>query len=142
MTLTEKRAWCLLAATLGAYTWYVVTVLNRADGGPVQETPYATTLLWSLGASIVFNIGAEIVFSIFNPRGARTKDERDRTIDRLGDQVGQSFVVIGGVSALFMALAEWDWFWIANALYLGFALSAVLGCVAKIVMNHAAIPNP
>jgi hypothetical protein len=141
MTLTEKRAWCLLAATLGAYTWYVVTVLRRVDGGAVQETPYVTTLLVSLGAAVVLNIAAEIVLSILNPRGARRKDERDRTIDRLGDQVGQSFIVIGGLAAMLMAMAQWHWFWIANVLYLGFALSAVLGCVAKIVMNHAPLPT-
>jgi hypothetical protein len=142
MTLTEKRAWCLLAATLGAYTWYVVTVMRRTDGA-VQETPYVATLLWSVGASITISIIAEIVLSIFNPRGARTKDERDRTIDRLGDQVGQSFVVVGGVAALVMAMAQWHWFWIANVLYLCFALSAVLGSVAKIVMSRwGAIPRP
>ncbi len=142
MTLTEKRAWCLLAATLAAYTWYVVTVLGRVDGGRFQDTPYAGTLLISLGASIAVNIVAEIVLSMVNPRGARRKDERDRTIDRLGDQVGQAFVVIGATAALLMALAEWDWFWIANVLYLGFAISAVLGSVAKIIMNHAPLPSP
>jgi hypothetical protein len=142
MTLTEKRAWCLLAATVGAYTWYVVVLVGRFDGGPVQETPYVAALLWSLGASIVLNIAAEIVLSIANPRGARTKDERDRTIDRLGDQVGQSFVVIGGLAALLMAMAEWHWFWIANVLYLGFVLAAVLGSIAKIIMNRTTVPNP
>lgn len=141
MTLTEKRAWCLLAASVGAYAWYVVVVARRIDG-PVQETPYVTALLWSLGAAIVLNIAAETVLSIFNPRGARKKDERDRAIDRLGDQVGQAFVVIGGLVALLMALAEWHWFWIANVLYLGFVLSAVLGSVAKIIMNRSTIPNP
>jgi hypothetical protein len=142
MTLTEKRAWCLLAATVGAYIWYVVAVVRRIDGGPVQETPYVRALLWSLGAAIVLNIAAEIVLNIINPRGARQKDERDRAIDRLGDQVGQAFVVLGGTSALLMALAEWHWFWIANVLYLGFVLSAVLGSIAKIVMNHTTVPNP
>ncbi|MBX6751872.1 MAG: hypothetical protein IRY85_19805 [Micromonosporaceae bacterium] len=90
----------------------------------------------------MLNIAAEIVLSIINPRGARQKDERDRAIDRLGDQVGQAFVVIGGIAALLMALAEWHWFWIANVLYLGFVLSAVLGSIAKIVMNHTTVPNP
>jgi hypothetical protein len=142
MTLTEKRAWCLLAASVGAYTWYLVVVVRRIDGGPVQETPYVTALLWSLGASIVLNIAAEIVLGIINPRGARKKDERDRAIDRLGDQVGQAFVVIGGLAALLMAMAEWHWFWIANVLYLGFVLSAVLGSIAKIIMNHTTVPTP
>lgn len=141
MTLTEKRAWCLLAATLGTYTWYVVTVLHRAGDKPLQDTPYAATLLISVGAAIVASVVVEIVLSTVNPRGARRKDERDRTIDRLGDQVGQSFVIIGAVGALAMAMAQWHWFWIANVIYLGFAASAVLSSVAKIIMNRRAVPE-
>ena len=140
MTLTEKRAWCLLVSAVGAYIWYVVTVLGLAESGALSETRYVAPLLWSIGVSIAFNVCAEIVLGMLNPRGARTKDERDRTIDRLGDQVGQSFVVIGGVAAMAMAMARWDGFWIANVLYLCFALSAVLSSVSKIVMNHAMVP--
>ena len=32
-----------------------------------------------------------------------------------------------------MAMAELDYFWIANLIYLAFVLSAILGSVAKIV---------
>jgi hypothetical protein len=142
MTLTEKRAWCLLVATLGTYTWYVVTVLHRAGDKPLRDTPYAWTLLISIGAAIVASIIVEIVLGIVNPRGARRKDERDRTIERIGDRVGQSFVVIGAVSALAMAMAQWHWFWIANVIYLCFAVSAVLSSVAKIIMNRRAVPEP
>jgi hypothetical protein len=142
MTLTEKRAWCLLAATLGTYAWYAFTLVRRAGDGPLRDTPYVTTLLISIGAAIAASIAAEIVLSIVNPRGARHKDERDRTIDRLGDQVGQSFVIIGAVSALAMAMAQWHWFWIANVIYLCFAASAVLSSVAKIIMNRRAVPEP
>jgi len=31
-----------------------------------------------------------------------------------------------------MALARWDYFWIANVIYLGFVLSAVAGSVVKL----------
>src|SRR3954447_24339887 len=34
------------------------------------------------------------------------QDERDREIGRFGDNVGQSFVVLGGVAALILALAQ------------------------------------
>jgi hypothetical protein len=141
VTLTEKRAWCLLLATIGAYTWYVVTVLHRTGDGAVRDTPYVSTLLWSLGVSTAVNVCAEIVLSILNPRGARTKDERDRAIERFGDRVGQSFVVIGGVAALAMAMAQWHWFWIANVLYLCFAISAVLSSITRIVMNRKTVPD-
>jgi hypothetical protein len=64
---------------------------------------------------------------------AGKKDQRDREIYRFGEYIGQSFVVIGGVTALLMAMAEWDHFWIANVIYLTFVLSAILGSVTKII---------
>jgi hypothetical protein len=42
---------------------------------------------------------------------------------------------------MLMALAEWDWFWIANVIYLCFVLSAVLGSVAKIIMYRKSMPQ-
>jgi hypothetical protein len=41
-----------------------------------------------------------------------------------------------------MAMAQWHWFWIANVIYLCFAVSAVLSSVAKIIMNRRAVPEP
>ena len=71
--------------------------------------------------------------AIASPKDADKKDQRDREINRFGEYTGQSFVVIGGVAALGMSMAELNHFWIANVIYLAFALSSVLGSVAKIV---------
>ena len=62
-------------------------------------------------------------------------------LGRLGDRVGQSFVVIGAVAAMLMAMAEWDRFWIANVIYLCFALSAVLGNVTKVIVYRRSFPQ-
>ncbi len=50
-------------------------------------------------------------------------------------------MIIGAVAALLMAMARWDWFWIANVIYLGFVLSAVLGSATKIVAYHRGLPR-
>ena len=76
-----------------------------------------------------------------NPRASRLKDERDRQIGRLGDYTGQSFVVIGAVAAMLMAMAGWDRFWIANVIYLCFFLSAVLGAVTKVIAYRKSFPQ-
>ena len=72
-----------------------------------------------------------IIVSIVDGSGGKV-DQRDREIDRFGDHIGQSFVVVGGTTALLLALLEVDYFWIANAIYLCFVLSALLGSTAKI----------
>jgi hypothetical protein len=41
--------------------------------------------------------------------------------------------VAGAAAALCMAMAKWDYFWIANVLYLGFVLWAIAGSVVKLI---------
>jgi len=44
--------------------------------------------------------------------------------------------VLGGLAALVLALVEAPHFWIANAVYLAFVLSAVLGSLARLGAYH------
>jgi hypothetical protein len=137
----EKRAWIMLVVALAGYGSYVATVLGRAGGRSLPQAPYAAALLWVVGASIVANIVAEAAVGALGPKGSRAADVRDREIGQRGDLVGQSFLVIGAVAAMLMAMAGWDRFWIANVIYLGFTLSAVLGSIAKIGMYHGRLPQ-
>jgi membrane glycosyltransferase len=133
MTFEEKRAWVMLVTSVVAYLVYVAVVLGRLDGGPLADVSYVGSLLWTVGLTILANIVINIALGIASPREAQQKDERDREIWRFGDHVGQSFVVIGAVAAMIMAMLELDYFWIANAVYLCFALSAILGSIAKVI---------
>ncbi|WP_030440541.1 hypothetical protein [Actinoplanes subtropicus] len=139
MTHQEKRAWIMLVVTVVAYTTYAVIVVGRAHGHPLSGVPYAATMLWSIGAAILASIVADTITS--GPRRARITDDRDRQIGRMGEHIGQSLVVVGAVAGMLMAMAGWERFWIANVIYLGFALSAVLGSVAKIGMYHGRLPQ-
>jgi hypothetical protein len=132
MAFEEKRAWIMLVVSVAAYAVYAAITAGRAGPVPLADVSYASTLLWSVGAAIGVQIAANIAVGIASPKDAKKKDQRDREIYRIGEHIGQSFVVIGGVAALLMALAEVDHFWIANVIYLTFFLSAVLGSVAKI----------
>lgn len=141
VTHEEKRAWIMLVVAVVAYAAYVITVMSRANGRPLPDAPYASALLWSVGAAIVTSIVAEIAIGIVNPRASRDKDVRDRQIGRLGEHTGQSFVIIGAVAAMLMAMAEWNSFWIANVIYLSFVLSAILGSITKIVSYRRSFPQ-
>jgi len=132
MPYEEKRAWIMVFVSVIAYTVYVALVLSRADGTALTEVSYAATMLWSIGGAILASIVLNIAVSMASAQ-KNLKDQRDREIHQLSQYIGQSFVVIGGVSALGMALAEVDYFWIANVIYLTFLLSAILGSVAKIM---------
>ena len=141
VTHEEKRAWIMLVVSTVAYATYVIIVLGRAEGRPLADVPYAAALLWTVGGAIAASIAAEIGIGVATPRASRVKDVRDREIGRLGEHVGQSFVIVGAVAAMLMAMAGWDRFWIANVVYLCFVLSAVLGSVAKVVMYRRGLPQ-
>ncbi|MEU6214080.1 hypothetical protein ABZ891_29810 [Streptomyces sp. NPDC047023] len=132
MAVEEKRAWIMIVVTLASYGTYLAVVLGRSGGEPLTEVPYAAALLWTVGAAIVASIALHITVALLTPEEDRTRDQRDREISRFGEHVGQSFTAIGGVAALVLAMTEADRFWIANAVYLAFVLSALLGSMAKI----------
>ncbi|WP_457030040.1 hypothetical protein [Kitasatospora sp. P5_F3] len=133
MAVEEKRAWMMLLLTVAAYAAYLAAVLDRPEGLRLTQAPYVSALLWSVGGGIVASIVLHIVVSTFSPKEENVRDQRDREIHRFGEYVGQSFVVLGGVAGLILAMTGQDRFWIANAIYLAFVLSAVLGATAKIV---------
>ncbi|MET9633655.1 hypothetical protein ABZX92_39980 [Lentzea sp. NPDC006480] len=132
MAVEEKRAWALAASAVVGYAVYVLLVLTGRHGRPLAEAPYIGALLWTIGLGIVFGIVTGIWFGIAARDDGLQADERDREIGRFGDHIGQSFVVIGGISAMALAMVEAPYFWIANVLYLCFVLSALLGSLAKI----------
>ncbi|MET9840577.1 hypothetical protein ABZZ01_22740 [Streptomyces virginiae] len=133
MAVEEKRAWIMIVVTVVSYTAYLAVVLGRSGGGPITREPYVAALLWTVGSAIAASIALHITVALLSPEEGRTKDQRDREIHHFGEHIGQSFVVVGGVAALVLAMAEADRFWIANAVYLAFVLSALLGSTAKIV---------
>lgn len=141
MTHEEKRAWIRLVVAVLGYSAYVALIVSRAGGRPLPDVPYASALLWTVGAAILASIMAETGMAVVNPGASRVKDVRDREIGRLGDHVGQSFVVIGAVAAMLMAVADWDRFWIANTIYLCFVLSAILGGITKVIAYRRSFPQ-
>ncbi|MBC7591027.1 MAG: hypothetical protein H7226_08295 [Salinibacterium sp.] len=139
MAFEEKTAWVYGLVSLIAYVIYVAIVGTlAAQGTPLPEIDYVPALLWTIGASIVINIVATIAIGVVTPRG---RDQRDRDIYRFGEHVGNSFVVLGGIVALILALLMIPHFWIANALYLCFMLSAVSGTIAKLVAYRSGLPK-
>jgi hypothetical protein len=133
VSFQEKNTWAYLVIAVLGYAAYVAVVLSRLDGGALTDVAYVGPLLASVGGAVAAGILAGIVLGA-STRGERAaRDERERQIDRLGEHVGQGFLVLGGVGGLALALAEAEHFWIANALYLGFVLSAVLSATARLV---------
>jgi hypothetical protein len=132
MSSEEKRSWILGLTAVVSYLTYLLLLL-------ATDAAYVPILVGAVLASIVASILLHIAVTLRGPH--EPKDERDREIGRFGDNIGQSFIVLGGVVALILALAQGGYFWIANTLYLGFTLSAVFGSVARVCAYRWGLPG-
>ena len=132
MSYEEKGTWVYLVASAGAYAVYLAIILGRVASTPVADVSYAAVLLWTAGASIVASVIGRTLVETVSPSDSRRGDVRDRDISRAGEFASRWFVVAGAAAGLAMAMARWDYFWIANVIYLGFVLWAVAGSALKL----------
>jgi MFS family permease len=137
MSYEEKSSWILGVVAVVAFAVYLVITLGQATTQPLIDTPYVATMLWTIGGAIAVSIVLSIVVGLFSR--SRKRDQRDREFSRFGETVGHGFLVAGALAALIMAWLEWDWFWIANVIYLAFVLSGIVSSIARIVAYRRGI---
>lgn len=137
MSYTEKNTWLFGAIAIVGYAVYLALVLAQTGATPLPETDYVPAMIGTILGAIVAGILGGIVLAIATRADRDNRgnpDVRDKEIERTGERVGNSFLVIGALGALVLAWLELAHFWIANALYLAFVLSAVLSTVTRLVV--------
>ena len=133
MSFEEKGNWVYLVVSVGTYAAYLAIILGRADGIPLAEVSYVSTMLWTIGIAIVLSIVGRIAVAIARPSEADKSDVRDRDINRFGEYVGGIVLAVGMVVPLGLAMVEADYFWIANAIYAAFVVSSLVSTPVKLV---------
>jgi len=134
MTYEEKGVWVYLVVTLGAYGTYLAIVLGQIATVPIADIDYTPALLWTIGASIAGAIVLRIAVEVVGPSDNQSADARDRDVKRAGDRIGFWPIIAGALGALVLAVLQAEYFWIANAIYLGFVASAVLSSIITLVL--------
>lgn len=133
MTYQEKSAWIVGLLTLVIFGLYANELINLREAGLLAEAGYQGIMLKAVGAYIVLSIIFHVIIGILSHKDAEAKDQRDKEIDRYGEYMGQYIPMMGAVSALFMALAEWNYFWIANTIFFSMGAGTVLASIAKVL---------
>jgi hypothetical protein len=137
MVYEERNAWAGLIVSPISMIVYVALVLQQAGGGPLTDVGWFPLMLWVIGASIVATIILSVAWGIIagakDPDGVGRSDIRDRDISRMGGRVEQAFVVIAGLGVIGLCAVGADVFWIANTMYAGFAVAALVGGVARVI---------
>ena len=155
MSYEERGQWVYLVANVLGLGAYASFILGRAGSLPLAHDVYVPALLWTIGIAIVLSIvgriGLEIAARIASEVTAEmtgeapndtddyTADVRDRDIGRFGEYIAGIVLGVGMIVPFALALAAFDHFWIANAIYLVFALSAFVGTVVKLVAYRRGI---
>lgn len=140
----ERNTWAGLVVGIVGTVVYVVIVAAQLGSRPVEEIDWLAPMLWTIGGAIAASIVLSIVWGMVagarDPGEPHSEDVRDRDISQLGDRVGQAFLVIGMLGALVLCATTAHWFWIANTLYLGLALSAIVGGIARVIVYRRGMP--
>jgi hypothetical protein len=111
----------------------VVIPAGRLLNTPAAQMSYVPVLLGTGLASIVAATVGRTLAETARPSDSRRSDVRDKEIYRFGEYASRWFIIGAAAAALVMAMAKWDYFWIANVIYLGFVLWAVVGSAVKLV---------
>jgi drug/metabolite transporter (DMT)-like permease len=151
MSHEERGQWVYLIANVLGFGAYATFILGRSGSLPLANDVYVPALLWTIGIAIALSIAGrigiemaariagEISGEIASDSDAYTADVRDLDIGRLGEYVGGIVLGVGMIVPFVLALGEFDHFWIGNAMYLVFALSAFVGTVVKLVAYRRGI---
>nr|BFE80897.1 hypothetical protein GCM10020093_034980 [Planobispora longispora] len=144
MSYEEKGVWVYLVVSLGTYAAYLAVILGRAGGGPSPRSP---TCRRCCGASASPSSRRSSAASASpSPRRSpphRRRDRaaqrelperpRDKDINRFGEYVGGGVFAVAMLVPFALAVVEADHFWIANAMYASFVLTALVSSCAKLV---------
>jgi hypothetical protein len=141
MSSEERGQWVYLVVIVVTYGAYLVITLGQLGRTAPADIDYVPTMLSAIGIGIALAIVGRIVVEIVDRISAEiagdaeghVADVRDRDVGRFGEYFAGTVLGVGMVVPFVLTLAEFDYFWIANAMYLAFVVSAVVGAVAKLV---------
>jgi hypothetical protein len=143
----EKITWVSAVVAVVVPVAYFVIVLGRLGATSAADISYQRPLIIAIVASVVLTIIGSILAGIGSGISAELrgtsasyeidrKDERDKQISRHGDLIGLYVSSVGMVGVLALTMLEYEYFWIANVLYLSFAVGTLVSSVVKIASYH------
>ncbi|HYO44506.1 MAG TPA: hypothetical protein VES19_15010 [Candidatus Limnocylindrales bacterium] len=134
MSFEEKGTWLYAVIQITLATVYGVIVFGQVPGTPVTQIDYQVPLIAAVVATVVVMIAGYIGIAISAPQDADKADQRDRDINRLGQYAGGTVLGFAMIVPLGLTLVEAPYFWIANTMYFGFVVSALVGTAVKLVL--------
>jgi hypothetical protein len=142
----EKITWVNAVVMAVVPVVYFAIMLGRLGDTSAADISYQWPLVVAIVASVVLTIVGSILAGIGTGISAELRgrsasgdfgtDERDKQISRHGDRIGFSVSSVGMVGVLALTMLEYEYFWIASALYLSFVVGTLVASVVKLASYH------
>jgi hypothetical protein len=136
MSFLEKSNWVAIIVSVPTLLIYAILVVPQVLSMPVAEISWVQPMIFTIVGFVVANILGNVVAAASNPGEADRKDQRDAEIDHFGERIGNWLIIAGACTALVLAMAMADQFWIANAIFLGGLAAALVSSITKIAAYH------
>ena len=133
MSYEERGVWAQLLSFAGGYVAYLAIVVPRLFHMPAAHVSYVPPLLVTTLAAVFIATVVRSALEVARPSDSGKADVRDRDIKRFGQYASRWCVVGGAAAGLIGANAHWDYFWIANVIWLGFVLWAVVDSALRVI---------
>ncbi len=136
MAFFERSNWVAIIVTVPTLIIYAVLVVPQVLGKPIAEVAWVQPMAFTIVGFIVANVLGNVAAAALNNREAPRRDPRDTEIDQFGERVGNWLIIAGACTALVLAMAMADQFWIANAIFLGGLAGTLASSITKIAAYH------
>lgn len=136
MSYEQRGVWAYLLSSTAGYVAYLAIVVPRLVRTPAAHVSYLPPLVFTSIAWVFVAMVVRSAVEFARPSDSGIADVRDRDIARFGERAGRWCLVGGATAGLVGAIDHWDYFWIANVIYLGFVLWLVVGMVLRLVAYH------
>ena len=141
MSFFEKSTWLQLMAIALVYGGYFALIAMAAGEVPLDQINYQGMMLITVVLLVVVLIVGYVCMFVIAPDTQDLSDERDRAIERKGEQFGGAVLGVGALVALGLSMMEFPHFWISNAILLGLVLAEVLTGLVKVFLYRRGISH-
>jgi hypothetical protein len=133
MSYEEKAVWTQLLCSVGAYIAYLAIVVPRLSHTPAAHVSYLLPLMFTTIASVFVATIVRSALEVARPSDTNKADARDRDIARFAEHASRWCLLVTLAVGFWMAYRHWDYFWIANVIFLGIVLWVAVDSVLRLV---------
>ena len=106
---------------------YAVSLRNAAADGPLVDVAYQPYLIGFVIVLVLVSVVGQIAVALRSPKEATApRDERERLITWRAGSVSAYVLEVGAFLAIVLAVAQVDWFWIANTVLALWVLAEIV----------------